>query len=140
MVYYEYRNSKDPVTLEGFWNKYWDKILAVGGFNLVMLVFGYLQEIRKIGLVTSSVGGFAGLFASFYIMYRDFASKSSENLPLFYFMFFVWTLYGISAWFGVALKNASYNILDIFSKNFYGVFLSILILSLSGTQEKSTNV
>ena len=137
MVYYEYRNSKEPITLKGFWDKYWDKILAVGGFNVVMLVFGYLQEIGKIGLVASSVGGFAGLFASFYIIYKDFASKSAENLPLFYFMFSIWSLYGIAAWFGVALKNASYNILDIFSKNFYGLFLSYKIEQLSGLKTNS---
>jgi hypothetical protein len=140
MVYYEYRNRKDSFTLEDFWNKYWKDVLAVGGFNLVMLVFGYLQELGKIGLVTSSVGGFAGLFASFYIIYKDFASKTADNLPLFFFMFSVWSLYGIAAWFGVATKNASYNILDIFSKNFYGVFLSLLILSLSGTPVLQNNV
>lgn len=133
MVYYEYRNSDKPFTLEDFWNRYWKEVLAVSGFNLWMLVFGYLQEIGRIGLVSSTLFGFAGLFASFAIIYRDFASKTASNLPLFWFMFIVWSLYGVAAWFPVALKNASYNILDIVSKNFYGIFLSYLVVSVSTT-------
>lgn len=131
MVYYEYRNEKDePFTLEDFWNKYWKEVLAVGGFNLIMLAFGYAQELGWIGLGTSTLFGFGGLFGSFYIMYEGFASKTSTNLPLFWFMFAVWSLYGVAAWFPTILKNASYNVLDIFSKNFYGVFLSYLIYTL----------
>jgi hypothetical protein len=48
-------------------------------------------------------------------------------------MFGIWSLYGVAAWFPSALKNASYNILDIFAKNFYGVFLSYLFITLSTT-------
>jgi hypothetical protein len=133
MVYYEYRNSEKPFTLEEFWNRYWKETLVVSGFNLSMLVFGYLQEIGYIGLIASTIFGFAGLFGSFAVIYKEFASKSAVNLPLFWFMFGVWSLYGVAAWFPVALKNASYNILDIVSKNFYGVFLSYLVVSLSTT-------
>lgn len=134
MVYFEYRNTPEkPFTLEEFWNRYWKEVLVVGGFNLVMLVFGYLQELGLIGLVTSTLFGFAGLFGSFAVMYDRFASKTPTNLPLFWFMFSVWSLYGVAAWFPSALKNASYNVLDIFAKNFYGVFLSYLIVSLSTT-------
>lgn len=129
MVYYEYRNTKESFTLEEFWNRYWKEVLLVGGFNLWMLAFGYLQEIGTIGLVTSTVFGFAGLIGSFATIYEGFASKTSENLPLFWFMFGVWSLYGVAAWFSSALKNASYNILDIFAKNFYGLYISYLIVS-----------
>jgi hypothetical protein len=134
MVYFEYQNlakEKKKLTIEDFWNKYWKETLVVAGFNVWMLFFGYLQEIGVIGLVASTTLGFAGLFGSFYTIYDRFASKSEENLPLFWFMSSVWSLYGVAAWFPTALKNAAYNILDIFSKNFYGLFLSYKIGQLS---------
>lgn len=132
MIYYEYRNSEEKITLEGFWERHWKEVLVVAGFNLWMLVFGYLQEIGTIGLVTSTTLGFGGLIGSFYVIYEGFAKKSTENLPLFWFMFSVWSLYGVAAWFPITLKNAAYNILDIFAKNFYGVFLSYTINRLAG--------
>jgi bacteriorhodopsin len=132
MVYYEYRNSEEKITLEGFWERHWKEVLVVAGFNLWMLVFGYLQEIGTIGLVASTTLGFGGLIGSFYVIYEGFAKKSAENLPLFWFMFGVWSLYGVAAWLPITLKNASYNVLDIFAKNFYGVFLSYTINQLAG--------
>jgi len=33
-------------------------------------------------------------------------------------------MYGIAALFKNVIKNTMYNILDIFSKNFYGLFIS----------------
>lgn len=127
MVYYEYKNSEEKVTLQSFWEKHWKEVLVVAAWNLWMLAFGYLQEIGVIGLVASSLLGFTGLFGSFYTIYEGFASKTASNLPLFWFMFSVWSLYGGAAWLPNTLKNASYNILDIFSKNFYGAFLSYMI-------------
>lgn len=131
MVYYEYRNSEERVTMETFWKKHWKEVLVVAGWNVWMLTFGYLQEIGVVSLITSTLLGFTGLFGSFYTIYREFASKTPDNLPLFWFMFGVWSIYGVAAWLPTTLKNASYNILDIFSKNFYGIFLSYLIWTLS---------
>lgn len=135
MVYFEYQNSEEKVTLESFWNKHWKEVLVVAGFNLWMLFFGYLQEIGVIGLVASTTLGFGGLIGSFYTIYEGFASKSEKNLPLFWFMSSVWSLYGVAAWFPMTLKNAAYNILDIFAKNFYGVYLSYTIFQLSVKNE-----
>jgi len=132
MAYYEYRNtSEKSFTLEDFWNRYWKEILTVGAFNLAMLAFGFLQELGRIGLVTSTVFGFAGLFGSFATIYTQFASQTPSNLPLFWFTAGIWSLYGVAAWFPTTSKNVAYNILDIFSKNAYGVFLSFLIYNLS---------
>jgi hypothetical protein len=134
MVYYEYRNTPEKqFTLEEFWTRYRTEILTVSGFNAAMLFFGYLQEIGIVSLIESTLFGFAGLIGSFAIIYSQFASKTASNLPLFGFMAGVWSLYGVAAWFPTVLKNASYNILDILAKNFYGVFLSYLIVTLSTT-------
>ena len=47
------------------------------------------------------------------------------------FMFFFWSLYGVAALFSNHAKNVSYNILDVFAKNFYGVYLSWFIYDLT---------
>jgi bacteriorhodopsin len=38
-----------------------------------------------------------------------------------------WALYGLFALLNYTAKNVSYNILDLFAKNFFGVFLSLVI-------------
>jgi bacteriorhodopsin len=44
-------------------------------------------------------------------------------------MFVFWSLYGIAAVLNFENKNTSYNVLDIFAKNFYGIFLYWFIKS-----------
>ena len=128
MIYYDYKNKpEEVVTLESFWEEHWKDVLIVFGFNAIMLLFGYLYERNVIDLMTSQVVGFAGLVGSFYVIWDRFASKSPENYLLFGFMAGVWSLYGVAAFANPALKNASYNILDVVSKNFYGLFLSYII-------------
>lgn len=129
MVYYEYQNKpEDDVTLESFLREHWQDVLVVAGFNAVMLLFGYLYELNLIDIWTSQTLGFAGFAGSFYVMWDKFASKSPKNTWLYAFMFIVWALYGVAAMFTSVWKNVSYNLLDVVAKNFYGVFLSYLIL------------
>jgi bacteriorhodopsin len=128
MVYYDYQNNpEEEVTIESFLGKHWKEVLIVFGFNLMMLVFGYLHEINVLDLVTSQILGFVGFAGSFYVIWDKFASLNPKNFLLFGFMFTIWALYGVAAMFNSVNKNISYNILDVFAKNFYGVFLSILI-------------
>ena len=129
MIYYEYQNKpEDEVTLESFLREHWFDVLVVAGFNAIMLLFGYLYELNVIDLWTSQTLGFAGFVGSFYVMWDKFASKSPKNLWLYAFMITVWGLYGVAAMFNSVWKNVSYNLLDVVAKNFYGVFLSYLIL------------
>lgn len=128
IVYYEYTNKPDEeVTLESFIKEHWLDVVIVFGFNLVMLVFGYLYELKLIDLVTSQLLGFLGFGGSFYVIWDRFASKNPDNYWLYAFMFVIWALYGVAAMFTPLWKNVSYNILDVFAKNFYGIFLSVLI-------------
>jgi len=132
MIYYEYRNNpEEKTTLESFLEKHWGKVLIVFLFNLIMLGFGYAYERGALDLLTSNLLGFVGFAGSFYVIWDGFASKSPDNYPLFFFMFGIWFLYGVAAFFNPLWKNVSYNILDVFAKNFYGVFLSYLIYQKS---------
>lgn len=94
--------------------------------NAGMLLVGYLQEIGKVSLMTSNVVGFGFLFYSFYILYSY--AKTWTSTALFWVMFTVWSLYGVASNYNPVIKNTAYNILDIISKNFYGIFLAGMIL------------
>lgn len=92
-----------------------------------MLLVGYLQEIGAINIWMSSSLGFYLLYLTFEKIYYEYAVKSKTNLPIFWTMAFIWSLYGIAAMFESKYKNFAYNILDIFSKNFYGLYITYRI-------------
>ena len=103
-----------------------ESIIKIFLSNLGMLFVGYLQEIGKLDIYYSTLFGFGFLFYSFYKLYQyvgDFESKI-----LFWIMFVLWSKYGFAAMMKNEYKNTMYNILDIFSKNFYGIFLAYKIL------------
>lgn len=139
MVYYDYNNTEPETetTIQSFIETHWKDMLIVFGFNLIMLSFGYLFERNVIDLLTSQVFGFAGLIGMFYVIWNSFASHSPKNVIVYAFMTIIWALYGVAALFQPVLKNAAYNVLDVISKNFYGIFLSILIYSKSVKSKSS---
>ena len=97
--------------------------------NASMLLFGYLGELKKISLFTSVFGGFVPFFIMFYIIYENFAKYTDLGTTLFWYFAIVWGLYGVAACLSYKLKNVSYNILDLFAKNFFGLFLAYLLYS-----------
>lgn len=128
---YEEQKKKDvvkPLTTSDIFQE--NKLAIFGIFicNALMLAFGYLQEIGTISIATSSLLGYLSLMGSFGILYTQFVEKVPKKQGLFYFMFSVWSLYGVAAMLPRLSKNIGYNMLDILAKNFYGVFLSYIIL------------
>lgn len=135
MMYYDYNNTDtEPETIQSFWEKYKREILLVFGFNALMLTFGYFYEIGILDLITSNIIGFIGLIGSFYVQYDTFAKHSWLNMPLFIAMSVIWSLYGVAAMFTPTWKNISYNIIDTFSKNFYGIFLTYIAYTKRANQ------
>lgn len=94
--------------------------------NACMLIVGYLQELGNISLLYSNVFGFGFLFYTFYVLYK-YVSNTTTN-ALFWIMFGLWSLYGVAANYTPKIKNTMYNILDVISKNFYGIFLASVIM------------
>lgn len=92
--------------------------------NALMLWCGYLGEIGKMPVVQSVTLGFLPFFLYFYIIYDRYVTTDSS---LFYYFVVVWALYGVAAVLPYGSKNAMYNVLDLFSKNFFGLFLGYLI-------------
>ena len=97
--------------------------------NWIMLLFGYLGEMKIIPVLLGVLLGFIPFLIYYYIIYVNYVTqKGSGNLLFWYFLFF-WSLYGFAAVLPYYIKNSFYNILDLFAKNFFGIFLSYIIFS-----------
>jgi hypothetical protein len=97
--------------------------------NWLMLMFGYLGEQKIINTVTGVILGFIPFLLYYYSIYVNYAAQSETGWRLFLYFFFFWSLYGVAALFPYYMKNAFYNILDLFAKNFFGLFLTYLIIT-----------
>jgi bacteriorhodopsin len=98
--------------------------------NTAMLLFGYWGETGFMHPYLSTLLGFIPFGLNFKYIYKKFVPKeSSENYKQYLYYWFVvfWGLYGVFAVMSYTVKNTGYNILDLFSKNFFGVFLAYII-------------
>lgn len=103
-------------------NKY--TIFIILCLNWVMLLFGYLGEIKFISTNMSVLLGFIPFLIYYYLIYIYYAQFTSSGITIFYYFFIVWGTYGIAALLPYKMKNIFYNFLDLLSKNFFGLFLS----------------
>ena len=99
--------------------------------NWLMLLFGYLGEMKIIPVLLGVFLGFIPFLIYYYIIYVNYVnqSQSESGYLLFWYFFFFWSLYGFAAVLPYYIKNTFYNILDLFAKNFFGLFLSYIIFS-----------
>jgi hypothetical protein len=106
-------------------------IIPVVILNWLMLLFGYLGEMKIMPVLLGVFLGFLPFLVYYYIIYVNYVTQSqSENGSLlFWYFFFFWSLYGVVAVLPYYIKNSFYNILDLFAKNFFGIFLSYIIFS-----------
>ena len=106
-------------------------ITYILSLNWLMLLFGYLAEINLLGTISGVILGFIPFLIYYFIIYINYANRSNDGWKFFMYFFFFWSLYGIAALMPYNIKNAFYNILDVFSKNFFGVFLSYILITQS---------
>ena len=104
-------------------------IIPVLLLNWLMLLFGYLGEISVIPVLLGVSLGFIPFLIYYYIIYNKYALLSEDGFNIFIYFFIFWSLYGIAAILPYKIKNTLYNILDLFAKNFFGIFLSYLIFT-----------
>ena len=97
--------------------------------NALMLSFGLVMELDVIPRVTGlALGGFSFVGSyTFLAMFVD--AGDAMSLWLFYIIYGVWGLYGVAAAMPYVSKNVMYNLLDIVSKNFYGLFLFVYLMT-----------
>ena len=104
-------------------------IIPVVLLNWLMLLFGYLGEIRAIPVLLGVFLGFIPFLLYYYLIYVNYVTENTSGYLLFWYFFFFWSLYGFVAVLPYYVKNSLYNILDLFAKNFFGIFLSYIIFS-----------
>lgn len=97
--------------------------------NFVMLTSGYLTEIKKVSQTSGVLFGFVPFLIYFYLIYENYAKFSLNGSQIFYYFFIIWFMYGVAALMNYKIKNIMYNILDLFAKNFFGLYLGFVILN-----------
>jgi hypothetical protein len=128
IFYLLFLESTQPLDFLTVFQKEWKMILLVLLLNWMMLLFGYLGETSTFPGVFL---GFIPFIVYYYLIYTNYALLSGTGLLIFYYFLFFWSLYGVVAMFPYTLKNMCYNVLDLFSKNFFGLFLTYLLLTKS---------
>lgn len=131
LIYLHYRESNSDDKLEFFdlFNKNFTPIMTVLILNWLMLLLGYLGEINVIPLLLGVVIGFVPFLIYYYIIYSKYAILSNDGYKIYFYFLFFWSLYGVFALLSYHIKNTFYNILDLFSKNFVGLFLTYIIFT-----------
>jgi hypothetical protein len=104
-----------------------DIIIQVVVLNWLMLLFGYLGEMKIIPVLLGVFLGFIPFLIYYYMIYVNYVTKNTSGYLLFWYFFVFWSLYGVVAVLPYYIKNSFYNILDLFAKNFFGLFLSYII-------------
>ena len=111
-----YNSKKGPLNFSAF--------LTILLFNYLMLGAGYIGELGYISKTLANTIGFGFFIALYSFIYKMFLSGKYifDNHLLFYCFLILWSFYGIFYTFGEVEKNIGYNILDLFSKCFVGIF------------------
>lgn len=113
---FNYNNKKGPISFFNF--------LIILFFNYFMLGFGYLGEVGTLDKTTANGIGFLGFFGLYYFIYKKYISgkNNSDNNMLFYSFLILWAFYGVFYTMEPVLRNVGYNVLDLLSKCFVGIF------------------
>ncbi len=106
----------------------WRILLPILLLNWIMLLFGFLGEMNIIPIVIANILGFIPFFIYFGLIYYNFAKDFTLGKITFAVFFSLWGLYGVAAFLSYNTKNIIFNILDLFAKNFFGIFLAFLIV------------
>jgi bacteriorhodopsin len=127
--YVNFIEGKDtkPVSLTEFTQNNFTQIAGFLILNFLMLLFGFLAEIGMMDRWLAFVLGTGALCGSFGIIYKNYAKFSEKTNNIFWVMFGLWALYGVAFLFPPVAKNIGYTALDIFAKNFFGIFLYYII-------------
>ena len=131
MVYLEFlkKNEKEKkeMRMKAFIEEYGGVIVRVVVLNALMLIFGYLGERGVLKKKTSVAIGFVPFIVYYFLIYQTFVEDNPEGKMIYWYFVVVWTIYGLAALLPYHPKNMCFNILDLFAKNFFGLYLSYLL-------------
>jgi bacteriorhodopsin len=119
--------------LGDFLSNYRGSIITIVLLNAAMLLFGLAGELGFLNVYLSTALGFIPFAFNFKYIKETFLPSDEDKFKnaLFYWFVFFWALYGVFALTSYTIKNTGYNILDIFAKNFFGLFLAYVVYTKS---------
>ena len=120
VLFFQHRRGRplsDVPTMPALW-------ISVG-LDWVMLLFGFLAEREVVPLPLGLAFGSAAFVGSFAALAVPLDGADGVSSALYGVMYAVWALYGVAAALPYAPKNVGYNLLDVVSKNCYGLFLFV---------------
>lgn len=131
MIFLQYKEIGRSHELEFFdlFRKNIGPLTNILSLNWMMLFFGYLSEIKLLTTTTGVLLGFIPFLAYYYMIYTNYVVRSTDGYKIFMYFLFFWSLYGVAALLPYNMKNSCYNVLDLFSKNFFSMFLAYMILA-----------
>jgi len=93
-------------------------------FNYIMIGFGYVGEIGLLDKTIANGLGFIGFASMYYYIYNLYIKNHNNiNNQILYWTFFVlWAFYGVFYIMETTQRNIGYNMLDLLSKCFVGIF------------------
>lgn len=109
-------NTKQTVTLQSF--------LFILVLNYSMLFCGFLGENGLVDKMKANLAGFVffvALYGYIYVSYIQGFGIFDNNI-LYASFVILWAFYGVAYWMDEERKNVAYNVLDLFSKCFVGIF------------------
>jgi hypothetical protein len=129
LIFLKYKDDNISYKLNFFelFNQEFYTIIVIWLLNWLMLLFGYLVESNLLPVLLGVSLGFIPFLIYYYIIYEKYVLLTNDGLKIFLYFFIVWSLYGVVVILPYKIKNICYNILDLFSKNFFGIFLSYLL-------------
>ena len=148
IVYFKYEEYKQnnisnklskPLNIIDFIKENETNIKLIFVFNLLMLLFGYFGEIGVISFEAATVFGFFAFILSFQNIYSNYAKNSIIGQNLYFVLFILWAMYGVAYILPPTSKNNTFNILDLFAKNFFGVYLYFKIKNQRSSKNDNQN-
>ena len=131
---YKTEDNTEELTNEYIFKTYQNPLQTILVSNFFMLLFGFLGELKKIPYFLGYVVGMICFIITFSTIFNNFAKGQAQNEQLFSVFMIVWLLYGCAYLMSYKTKNIAYNLLDLVSKNIFGLYLFYII-----QQEKIIN-
>jgi Na+/H+-dicarboxylate symporter len=131
-------NGNTTNRLSEFLSNHTSSVVQIVLLNALMLTCGLLGEFGYLSHYTSTALGFIPFALNFKNIKDTFLPYSYDSYKnaVFYWFVFFWSLYGVFAIMSYTVKNTGYNILDIFAKNFFGLFLAYVLWAKSKAEEE----
>jgi bacteriorhodopsin len=95
--------------------------LIILALNYGMLGSGYMGDLGKIDRLTATIIGFLCFGGLYYFLY-NYLRQNKTNQLLYGIFFVLWALYGVFYQMEQKSRNIGYNLLDLFSKCFVGIY------------------